>query len=247
MTPTLLQPFLWFAYWLIQGFFFTGKRSIPLEHALENAFTPLRSTDTQKGVWVIGHECGHRAYSESNAVNDTVGLILHSALLVPYHSWRLTHGAHHMYTGHLGKDTVHVPPSRSHIPHWQEVISDTPIAAMVDGLQILVALTFGWPGYLMFNISGQVYPTRANHFEPGSPMFKPKDRRDILVSDAALLVALSLIALASANYGFSTVVCYWGIPYLWTNMWLVLITYLHHTHKTLPKYRKFSHFPPWHC
>lgn len=33
------------------------------------------------------HECGHQAFSESQAVNDAVGLILHSCLLVPYYSW----------------------------------------------------------------------------------------------------------------------------------------------------------------
>ena len=31
------------------------------------------------GIWVIGHECGHQAFSESKAVNNTVGWFLHSA------------------------------------------------------------------------------------------------------------------------------------------------------------------------
>jgi omega-6 fatty acid desaturase (delta-12 desaturase) len=39
------------------------------------------------GVWVIAHECGHQAFSSSQLVNDTVGFILHSCLLVPYFSW----------------------------------------------------------------------------------------------------------------------------------------------------------------
>lgn len=41
-------------------------------------------------------------------------------------------------------------------------------------------------------------------------------------------------------YGGSTVLFYWAIPYLWTNLWLVLITYLHHTHADVPHYRCFS-------
>lgn len=38
------------------------------------------------GVWVISHECGHQAFSDYGWVNDTVGLVFHSALLVPYFS-----------------------------------------------------------------------------------------------------------------------------------------------------------------
>lgn len=37
------------------------------------------------GLWVVAHECGHRAFSDSELICDVVGLILHSALLVPYH------------------------------------------------------------------------------------------------------------------------------------------------------------------
>lgn len=39
------------------------------------------------GVWVIAHECGHQAFSRWQVVNDTVGLVLHSCLLVPFYSW----------------------------------------------------------------------------------------------------------------------------------------------------------------
>ena len=39
------------------------------------------------GIWVLGHECGHYAFSNNNLLNDTLGYILHTALLVPYFSW----------------------------------------------------------------------------------------------------------------------------------------------------------------
>ena len=41
-------------------------------------------------MWVIAHECGHQAFSKWQAVNDGVGLVLHSLLLVPYYSWCAT-------------------------------------------------------------------------------------------------------------------------------------------------------------
>lgn len=31
------------------------------------------------GLWCIGHECGHQAFSESKFVNNIVGWVLHSA------------------------------------------------------------------------------------------------------------------------------------------------------------------------
>ena len=39
------------------------------------------------GLWVIAHECGHQAFSKYQTVNDAVGIVLHSSLLVPYFSW----------------------------------------------------------------------------------------------------------------------------------------------------------------
>jgi len=88
--PIWLQMILWPIYWVIQGIFMTG-------------------------IWVIAHECGHQAFSDWKIVNDTVGLIFHSLLLVPYHSWRISHGMHHKSTSHMERDQVFVPALRSNI------------------------------------------------------------------------------------------------------------------------------------
>ena len=98
-----------------------------------SALTPYLSADTQHslarfalwavyafaqglvftGIWVIAHECGHQSYSPSKTINNTVGWVLHSALLVPYHSWRISHARHHAATGHLTRDEVFVPRTRA--------------------------------------------------------------------------------------------------------------------------------------
>jgi omega-6 fatty acid desaturase (delta-12 desaturase) len=39
---------------------------------------------------IISHECGHQSYSSSKRINNFVGWVLHSILLVPYHSWRIS-------------------------------------------------------------------------------------------------------------------------------------------------------------
>lgn len=61
----LAYGLLWPAYWFFQGAVGTG-------------------------VWVIAHECGHQAFSKWQVVNDLVGLMLHTCLLVPYYSWYVT-------------------------------------------------------------------------------------------------------------------------------------------------------------
>lgn len=61
------------------------------------------------------HEAGHQAYSSSKTINNAVGWVLHSALLVPYHSWRISHGRHHAATGHLTRDEVFVPRTRKQL------------------------------------------------------------------------------------------------------------------------------------
>lgn len=99
------------------------------------------------GVWVIGHECGHSAFSEYDMVNDTVGLILHSALLTPYHSWKISHRKHHANTGSCEHDEAFVPFTHSDLePTWSDALEDSPLYHVY---KIFKVLFIGWmPGYL---------------------------------------------------------------------------------------------------
>ncbi|KAK7048678.1 oleoyl phosphatidylcholine desaturase [Favolaschia claudopus] len=209
------------------------------------------------GIWVIGHECGHQAYSESKLINNTVGWILHSALGVPYHSWRITHAKHHASTGHMTQDQVWVPRTRSErgLPPldpkredrlgarasaeiqkelW-DALGDSPIGASWG---IATFLLIGWPMYIARNASGQSrYPKGTNHFNPKAVMFSPHHWTDIVLSDIGVVLWMMGIAAASYVYGFSTVFVVYLQPYLWVNHWLVLITFLQHTDPLLPHYR----------
>lgn len=64
------------------------------------------------GIWVNAHECGHQAFSSSKTINNSVGFVLHTWLLVPYHAWRISHARHHAATGHMTRDEVFVPRTR---------------------------------------------------------------------------------------------------------------------------------------
>ncbi|KAJ7250080.1 delta-12 fatty acid desaturase protein [Mycena haematopus] len=209
------------------------------------------------GIWVIGHECGHQAFSESKLINNTVGWILHSALGVPYHSWRITHAKHHASTAHMTQDQVWVPITRSQagLPPldpkredrlgaraslevqkelW-EALGDSPIGA---SLGVATYLFLGWPMYILTNAAGQRrYPKGTNHFNPKAVMFSPHQWTDVVLSDIGIVFWLIGLASAIYVYGIRSVFVVYIQPYLWINHWLVLITFLQHTDPTLPHYR----------
>jgi omega-6 fatty acid desaturase (delta-12 desaturase) len=228
----VLRHVLWSAYWLAQGCVLTG-------------------------LWVIGHECGHRGFADSDLVNDAVGLVVHSCLLVPYFSWQFSHKRHHSNTGSVEHDEVFVPrlatsdekaaraAKLSSGAHSHDDHNDTILDAARRIGMMVVMFTLGWPAYLFANVTGnQSYdPKRwVNHFVPTSPIFTtgtPADKTNqqlILLSDVALLAVCAglykLVQLTSLSY----IVYVYFIPYLVVNFWLVLITYLQHTDTNLPHY-----------
>ncbi|TCD70165.1 hypothetical protein EIP91_004635 [Steccherinum ochraceum] len=209
------------------------------------------------GLWVCAHECGHRAFSEYKWLDDTVGWILHSALGVPYHSWRITHAKHHAATAHLTQDQVFVPKTRSErkLPEFDptqedlagssvsekvmgelwDALGDSPIGAVFGPASYLL---FGWPLYLILNASGQKrYPPNSNHFNPSAIMFNARQFMSIVVSDIGIFIWLSALATAIYYRGFAEVARLYLVPYFWVNHWLVLITFLQHTDPLLPHYR----------
>nr|AEU04701.1 fatty acid delta-12-desaturase [Lobosphaera incisa] len=198
---------LWPAYWYFQGAVATG-------------------------VWVIAHECGHQAFSPYQWLNDAVGLVLHSCLLVPYYSWKHSHRRHHSNTGSTTKDEVFVPREAAMVESDFSLMQTAPARFLV----IFVSLTAGWPAYLFANASGRKYGKWANHFDPYSPIFTKRERSEIVVSDVALTVVIAGLYSLGKAFGWAWLVKEYVIPYLIVNMWLVMITLLQHTHPELPHY-----------
>jgi len=216
---------LWMVYWAVQGCVLTG-------------------------LWVIGHECGHGGFSDSEIVNDVVGLILHSYLLVPYFSWKVSHRRHHSNTNNLGRDEVHVPAVESRSSplygiNTHDHSHPNPISAIVESLSrtfhISIMLILGWPLYLLLNATSHDYGKQIippNHFFPTSPIFSTdRQRREVAISDLSLLVAIfGFYKTAVYLGGFWSLVYVYGIPLLITNLFLVLITFLQHTDLAVPHY-----------
>ena len=220
LTPRVDNPvansLLWFTFTVIQGFIMTG-------------------------LWVLAHECGHQAFSDYKILNDTVGWILHSALGVPYFSWKISHGKHHKATGHMERDQVFVPTTREKyaskmgklVHEVTELGEETPL---VTSLSLLGQQLMGWNMYISTNVTGHNKHENApggrgvgkkngfgggvNHFDPNSPIFDQKDRHLIILSDIGLLLAVAGLTFVGMHFGKFVMVVGYIIPYLWVNNWL---------------------------
>lgn len=207
------------------------------------------------GLWVLAHECGHAAFSSSQLVNDVVGFVLHQALLVPYFNWQYTHAKHHRRTNHLMDGESHVPstaaenglgPNNQRLSFYavlHESVGDDVFAVV----QVLTHLVLGWPLYLLGLASTGRLDAGGNlledgdvmdHFRPGSKMFPAnfKLRFKIAVSTLGIICMLAALTMLSLDYGFLTVFLWYGAPYMWVNVWLVLYTWLQHTDPSVPQF-----------
>jgi omega-6 fatty acid desaturase (delta-12 desaturase) len=230
--------------------------SMPVRAVLWTLYTFMQGL-SGTGLWVMAHECGHQAFSPSKVLNDTVGWICHSALLVPYFSWKISHGKHHKATGHMERDMVFVPKTREiyasrvgkFVHELHELTEETPIATLIH---MVTQQLGGWPMYLISNVTGHNFHERqsegkgvgkkngmfkgVNHFNPSSPLYEKKDEKLILLSDLGIAITLAALTWVGKNYGFANLLVWYIIPYLWVNHWLVAITFLQHTDPTLPHY-----------
>ncbi|KAJ3097103.1 hypothetical protein HDU97_005279 [Phlyctochytrium planicorne] len=191
------------------------------------------------GLWVIAHECGHQAFSDYAIVNNSVGWVLHSALLVPYFSWKISHSKHHKGNASMTKDQVFVPKTRSALGlpakevKEHNVIAEAPI---VEFFEIARMLLVGWPAYIIANVSGQQYPVYTSHFHTTSPIFEPKQAPQVVLSDIGLVIMIGILSYCSSVFGAAAVAKYYIMPYLWVNLWLVMITFLQHTDIRVPHF-----------
>lgn len=190
------------------------------------------------GIWVLGHECGHSAFTDNDLVNDTVGLFLHSVLLIPYHSFKLTHRIHHGNTGSIEHDMGFVPPAKSELESsWSQTLQDSPLYNLY---QISKALLLGVQAFLVLNACGPTkYKNRAkSHFNPNAAFFLPKQRWSVVLSDFACISVTFIIGYLTFVYGFSMVMRLYIVPYVIMNAYLVTITYLQHTDTYVPHFRE---------
>lgn len=193
------------------------------------------------GVWVVAHECGHRAFAKDTRSQDIVGYLLHSALLVPYFSWQRSHAIHHGKTNHLTEGETHVPKRITTKRGLRALKVRRKIGAGTHGVfTIATRLTAGWPSYLLVGATGGPERGVTNHFWPSRPfsqaLFPDRWKSKVRWSSVGVLVMLAILGWwAVAGSAWQMLALYVG-PYLVTNGWLVTYTWLQHTDEDIPHY-----------
>ena len=220
---------------LFAGLVIYGMKQLP-ESLPQIVVYPIYSAvmgTIMTGLWVIGHECGHGAFGDFWFQNDFFGFLIHSFLLVPYFSWKYSHNKHHKYTNHLILGDTHVPSLKLPFSSLRKLLGDDAFTI----LDVVLHLTFGWPLYLFsYTTGGRTQTDLTTRLDPKL--------------DKSHFSSLSQVMKPSWKIEFSTLGClttictihyyrlwYWYLgPYLVVNAWLVLYTWLQHTHPDVPHY-----------
>jgi len=193
------------------------------------------------GVWVIAHECGHRAFAPTPKVQDVVGYVLHSALLVPYFSWQRSHAIHHGKTNHVTEGETHVPKRINTSRGIRALSARRKVGTKTHGaFTVASRLSFGWPLYLMFGTTGGSERGMTNHFWPSRPfsqaLFPDRWKRKVRWSSVGVLVMIGLLLWWAIAGSVAQVLALYVGPYLVVNGWLVTYTWLQHTDTDIPHY-----------
>lgn len=174
-------------------------------------------------LFVVGHDCGHGSFSRYKWLNNLVGHLAHTPILVPYHGWRISHRTHHANTGNIDTDESWYPVDESTyqaMPWPQKMVR-------------FYGALFAYPFYLFFRSSGR----SGSHFMPSSNLFRPSERRDVLVSTLCWSAMVVFLAWVGLTQGLLFLATYYVAPYLVFVAWLDLVTFLHHSEPDIPWYR----------
>lgn len=180
------------------------------------------------GIFVVGHDCGHGTFSNSEILNDIVGHICHGSILVPYYPWQLSHRRHHMYHNHIDKDYSHP----WYTPDKLEK-EDEHLARMMEKFPFIRFFFpfIGWQLYLYGMPDG-------SHWIPFSSQ-RMWAESEVKEYKKCILSTLVVLANCAAIYficgqNLMNVAYYYLPPYMVFGWWLVTVTYLqHHDHDTL--------------
>jgi omega-3 fatty acid desaturase (delta-15 desaturase) len=175
-------------------------------------------------LFVVGHDCGHGSFSKKKWLNNLIGHLSHTPILVPYHGWRISHRTHHQNTGNIDTDESWYPVTETkyrNMRWWEKLLR-------------FEVLLFVYPLYL-FKRS----PDResGSHFLPSSPLFRPSEKWDVITSTILWTLMVGFLGLLTYQYGWLFLLKYYLGPYVVFVVWLDLVTFLHHTESDIPWYR----------
>eukprot|EP00884_Botryococcus_braunii_P003617 jgi/Botrbrau1/13256/Bobra.0074s0005.2 len=169
------------------------------------------------GMFVIGHDCGHRSFSQNKLVEDIVGTLMFMPLIYPFEPWRILHNHHHAHTNKLGEDTAWHPVMDAEMQSWSPVH------------KFLFQSFLGTPLKLWASVGHQLF----GHFQVDK--FTKEQQQRVIVSLAAVAAFVVCVLGPLAYYtGVGGVIKYWLFPWLGYHFWMSTFTVVHHTAPHIP-------------
>jgi len=166
------------------------------------------------GIFVIGHDAGHRSFSAKKHLNETIGHICCSLTLWPYHVWRLSHDHHHKWTHHSQNDLAWKPMTVS------EFRKLSPIKKI--GYYLSRYFLFFWASILFqFFMTEDAIKGRFFNISDLKQV-----RRSIVIT---AIIGISYISVTFYLGGWSGFVFLFLVPQLVYQFWLSFFTLFHHT------------------
>lgn len=173
------------------------------------------------GFFVIGHDCGHRSFSNRNWINNLVGHLVFLPLIFPFHPWRLKHDHHHLHTNKMDEDNAWYP-------FTSELYNES--EPLIQVVYRFIRGKFWWLGSTLH---------WANlHFNPS--LYPEKQRKEVIFS-AGLVIAYSAIAFPLMIWtgGIFGWINFFLMPWLVYHFWMSTFTIVHHTMPDIPfKYKE---------
>jgi omega-6 fatty acid desaturase (delta-12 desaturase) len=155
------------------------------------------------GLWVLAHECGHGAFSPNKKLQDAIGFIIHSIMLVPYYSWQRSHAIHHQYTNHMDLGETRAKPRfglRATRRCLEKFGKSTGIK-LWGTVQAFAHLVIGWPAYLLIGATGGPGRGMTNHFYPNPLTTPPQPKKELFPGNWKEKVYKSDIGIAAVVGG----------------------------------------------
>ena len=165
---------------------------------------------TYLSLWLIGHDCGHGAFSDNKALNRLVGSISTAFMLMNYENFRRSHNMHHKFIGNIEKDEAFGPKAKRKDFLLQRMVRSI---VLVPFFAYLFAILFPGltktPGYVNY--------------------FWPDQTRDSIKAFGFVLVNILWLVLLAVFLPFSYFLFAGVLPILVAWAFFLITTFLNHT------------------
>jgi acyl-lipid omega-6 desaturase (Delta-12 desaturase) len=185
-------PHLWKSLWQIVnsfvpffGLWYLMYRSLEYSYAITLGLAIVAAGFLLR-IFIIQHDCGHRAFFRSKRANDAIGFICGILTLTPYQHWRKAHALHHARAGNLDRRFSHLVSDSltltvkeyRELPRWRKL-----------------KYRFYRHPLILFGLGPLIYFILMHRFPYGMPWSWKQEWLSVLWTNLALLAVAVLIGL----------------------------------------------------